>query len=258
MTPKITFFEQVGTGFSAYGKAFRLLVEKGLWKFLFFPLLILVVMVLGGYSFAGYLADLVRTQVFSWVGIQESSTGWLHFFSGIFQFLLGFAIRIALYFIFSSVAKFVLLIVFSPVMGYLSEKTEELLTGRQFPFRPGLFAKNVVRGIAIALRNLFLQTAISVICFFLCFVPVIGWFAPILLLVFGYYFYGFSLIDYVHERWAMSRTASISRIRELKYLSLTLGFVFALLFAVPYLGIIFAPVLAPIAASVAVLAVKNR
>lgn len=252
MAAKKSFSEQVGAGFAAHGTALIFLFEKGLWKFLFFPLLLLLLMLIGGNALAQRLTDILGTYLFEWLGIGQDNSGWMHYFTGIFQWILGLGIRILMYFVFSYVAKFLLLVLLSPVMAYLSERTEELLSGTKQAVDWGLFLKNCLRGIVIATRNLVIQLLVSCLCFICCFIPVVGWFAPIFLLLSGYYFIGFSMMDYVYERRGFGIRQSALETRKNKWLAITLGFVFSVLFVIPYIGIIFAPILAPIAAAIAV------
>ena len=88
----------------------------------------------------------------------------------------------------------------APVMAYLSEKTEQILTGKAFPFNLGQFMKDVFRGIVMALRNLVIELFLTACLLLLAFVPVIGISSTFLIFLVESYFLGFSMLDYYYER----------------------------------------------------------
>jgi CysZ protein len=144
------------------------------------------------------------------------------------------------------------------MMSILSERTEEIITGVKVPFDFSLFMKNVLRGVGIAIRNTFIQVFIIVGCFLICWIPVLGWISPIFLLITSYYFYGFSMIDYVNERRSLNMRESIRYVRKFRTLSIANGFVFSIIFAIPFVGVMLASVLAPVAACIAMLELENK
>jgi CysZ protein len=107
--------------------------------------------------------------------------------------------------------------------------------------------------VLIALRNMLMQTFIIFACLCICWIPLIGWLSPLVVLVTGYYFYGFSMMDYVNERRQLGVRKSVAVIRNNRAGAITNGFIFSVVFALPVVGLIFAPVLAPVAACIAML-----
>ena len=97
--------------------------------------------------------------------------------SGILSFLFmmgGIMVQVLLVFFYFSFFKFFFLIVGSPVFAYLSEKTESIIEGRDFPFSFKQLLKDIIRGIKLALRNLLWQTVYTVSILLLSFVPLVG------------------------------------------------------------------------------------
>src|SRR5690606_4541670 len=117
--------------------------------------------------------------------------------SGILSFLFmmgGIMVQVLLVFFYFSFFKFFFLIVGSPVFAYLSEKTESILEGRDFPFSFKQLLKDIIRGIRLALRNLLWQTVYTVSILILSFIPIIGWISPLISLFVECYYYGFSMV----------------------------------------------------------------
>lgn len=149
-----------------------------------------------------------------------------------------------------SLFKYLWLILGSPVFAYISEKTESIIEGTDFPFSWTQLWKDALRGIRIALRNMLWQTVYTIAIFILSFIPVIGWAAPILALFIECYYYGFSMLDYSCERHRMMPQESIRFIGRHKGLAIGNGIVFYLMHLVPVLGWMFAPTYAVVSATI--------
>ena len=99
--------------------------------------------------------------------------------------------------------KYLVVGILSPLLTYVSEKTETILTGTTTPFSLVQFIKDIKRALVILVRNFMWNYAYIVIIFIFCF---IFWKdtakSPFVFLVFfiDAYYYGFSFLDYVIER----------------------------------------------------------
>ena len=135
------------------------------------------------------------------------------------------------------------LIVLSPILTYLSEKTEEIIMGRKNPFDVIQLTRDVIRAIVIVIRNMCIQIVWIIIFFILSFIPIVGWVVSFFgNIIVSSYFYGFSFMDYTNERNKFSISESVSNIRENKGLSIGLGFVFLICFSIPLIGAIVASI----------------
>ena len=158
-------------------------------------------------------------------------------------------IVVVLFLFYFSLFKFLFLIIGSPVFAYLSERTESILEGREFPFSfPQLF-KDMWRGVKIALRNLLWQTVYVLTILILSFIPVIGWIAPLVALFTECYYFGFSMLDYSSERNRLSTNQSIDFIGRHKGLAIGNGLVFYVMHLLPVIGWLVAPTYAVVAAT---------
>ena len=167
-----------------------------------------------------------------------------------FLFIFGqLILQLILLFVYFSWFKYLFLIIGSPVFAYISERTEAIIDGKEYPFDLKQFGKDIIRGIAIAIRNMLWQTVYMVSIFILAFIPLIGWATPVLVLFVESYYFGFSMLDYNSERRKLSASQSIDFIGKHKGLAIGNGMVFYLMHWLPIIGWILAPTYAVIAAT---------
>ena len=139
----------------------------------------------------------------------------------------------------------------APVMAYLSERVETIITGKKYAFNLQQFISDVIRGIALAIRNLLIEFVILFLLFILSNVPIIGWVTPILLLIVECYFFGFAMLDYSNERKRLTIKESTSLIYKHKGLAIGNGMAFYLLMLVPVIGLMIGPSYGVVAATIA-------
>jgi CysZ protein len=255
---KTTFWQQVGIGIKSYIDALSFVFNKGLWIYFLYPLLLTVVMFYLSFSLAGILSSELEQWLKNFLGLNGETDGWLSYLTGFLSFFLAIALKIVFFFVYSTFSKYIILILMSPAMALLSERTEEILTGRKYKFNAAQFLNDVLRGIVIALRNMFIEFSFIFLCLFVACIPFIGWLTPVFLAVVSFYYYGFSMIDYCSERKRLSIRQSVSYIRSNKGLAMGNGFIFSFLFNIPFVGVIVAPVLASVAASIAVVEIDKN
>jgi len=167
-----------------------------------------------------------------------------------FVFIFGqLILHLILMFFYFSLFKYIFLIIGSPVFAYLSEKTDALIEGKEFPFELRQFFKDIFRGIGIALRNTLWQTVYTISILLISLIPVLGWATPVLALFVECYYFGFSMLDYSSERNKLSIVESIDFIGHHKGLAIGNGVVFYLMHGLPIVGWILAPSYAVVAAT---------
>lgn len=257
MNKQLSFFGQFGLAIKSYGKAISFVFEKGLWTYFIYTIVIAGLLVFGGFELVHHLSDWLEGLIMSYFST-DSDKGWLSFLGDALHVLLSVGLKILFFFIFSTLSKYILLILMSPIMALLSERTEEIITGKVYPFNMGQFIKDILRGVMIALRNMFIEFGFIFLGFFVVWIPVVGWIFALFLIIISYYFYGFSMIDYVSERRKMGVSQSVSYVRKNKGLAIGNGFIFSLVFAIPFIGGMIAAVIAPVAACIAVMDLESR
>jgi CysZ protein len=171
--------------------------------------------------------------------------------------MIGLVIRLMFAFLYFSLFKYFFLIIGSPVFAYLSEKTQSILEGKEFPFGVLQLMKDAWRGIKLAIRNTIWQTVYVISLLLLSFVPVFGWISPLIAILVESYYYGFSMLDYSCERNKLSPAQSISFISRHKGLAIGNGIVFFLMHAVVIIGWILAPAYAVVAATISLHKIKT-
>jgi CysZ protein len=241
----------------AYLQTHRFIIKHRLWKWILIPGFIYAILFcMGIYLFwisssSAIEFMLVKTGVKEWMEKMQSS--WLSFLLIFGQLIL----HLVLMLFYFSLFKYLFLIIGSPLFAYLSEKTESIMEGKDFPFNLKQMLKDILRGIRLALRNMLWQTVYTVSILILSFIPLLGWVTPLIALLVECYYLGFSMLDYSCERNKLSTSQSIAFIGRHKGLAIGNGIVFYLMHLVPLLGWILAPSYAVIAATISLYNTKN-
>lgn len=256
MEKQLSIWQQFVLGVKSYGQALSFIFNNGLWIYFIYPLIIGIILFFGSFSAAGYISDKLEALILGYIE-PENAEGWLGFLSGALHIFLTIGLKIIFFFIYSTFSKYITLIIMSPIMALLSERTEEIITGKKFPFELSQFVKDILRGIAIALRNMLIEFGFIFLCMLVVWIPIAGWVTPIFLLLISYYFYGFSMMDYSSERHKLNVSESVRYIRKYKGVAIGNGFIFSSLFAFPIIGSMLSTVLAPVAATIAVVELKK-
>ena len=218
----------------------------------------------------GYIP--VDPAVLFYTEITKPGNGWwdtvVYWFQNFAEVIVSVLLYVAFYYIIHKTIKYLVLILMSPVMALLSERTEEILTGRTFPFEWGQFVKDIVRGVRIAIRNFFMET--SMVLGIVILGMLISWLVPfvaflvapaslIATALIGAYYWGFATMDYTNERRRLSVGESVQFIRDNKGIAVGNGLLFYLMISVPVLGTYIGPVFATVMCTVgATLAIHEK
>lgn len=241
--------QEIIIAIQSFLKAHRFISRHRLWKWIWIPGLVYLILFAIGIYFFIRSAHYPINLIFEYTGIKDwmqgVEAGWLKFLILFGQIIL----QVVILLFYFSLFKYFFLIIGSPVFAYLSEKTEAILENKDFPFNLKRFLLDILRGIRIALRNAFWQTMFFIALFMLSFIPVAGWFMPLLTLFIEFYYLGFSMLDYTNERRGRPVRESIEFINRHKGLAIGNGMIFYLMLSIPVLGWIMAPGYAVIAAT---------
>lgn len=249
------FFKDFFTGIGLYGQALQILFTFRFVWFLIFPVVMALLLFLGGNWLVSILGGSFDQWVVPKLVALVEGISWLEWTSSAAGFLIRLMLRLMFFFFFVAFGGYLVLIVMSPVYSWLSERTEVHLTGRKYPFGFGRMLREVMHGILIALRNLLFQGLISIVLLFCSFIPVIGLFSPIALFFVSAYFYGFSFMDYAIERKRLNVKQSVRYVNRNFGIVVGIGTVFTLMLMIPWIKILMCSVvslLAVIAGAVAV------
>jgi CysZ protein len=216
----------------SYGDAHRFIVRHKLWQWILIPGLIYAIMFFTGMYFFGKSCNAAIEYLLQTTGAGEWVKSHAHGLLKILFSVTYFAIWLILMLLFFSLFKYMFLIIGSPVFAYLSEKTEAIIEGKEFPFSFKQLLHDIARGIKIALRNALWQTVYTISIF--------------------------SMLDYSCERNKLSTSQSIAFIGRHKGLAIGNGIVFYLMHMIIFVGWILAPSYAVIAATLSLLKTKEK
>jgi CysZ protein len=241
----------------SYYEAHNFIRKHNLWKWIIIPGIIYMLLFAIGIYFFWVSSGNAVTWLSNTLGLEawlrRLRSDWLNFLF----LMVGMMLRLILVLFYFSLFKYLFLIVGSPVFAYLSEKTESILEGKDFPFSFSQLMKDAWRGCKLAIRNTLWQTVYILLLVFLSFVPLFGWITPLIALFIECYYYGFSMLDYSCERNKLSPAASISFIGRHRGLAIGNGLMFYLMHGVVLIGWILAPAYAVVAATLSVHRIKK-
>jgi CysZ protein len=246
----MTKLNQISLGLRTYGQAINFIFRNKLaWTFMV-PVILSILLLVGGQALITNLVDYLKDLLLNWINFDSGS-----FWNGFLGVLVEVLIRITSFLVFAYLSGYIIIILMSPVLAFISEKTEQIITGKQYAFNINQLIKDMIRGILIALRNLLMEMIFIVLAFFISFIPVIGWFAALVVFFISAYFYGFSFIDYNNERQKLSISESVSVVRKYRWMAIANGSVFSFFLVVPFCGAFvstFVAIVSTVAATIAI------
>ena len=251
-------FKELIISLQSYFDAHKFISKNNLWKWIIVPGFFYAILFAVGLYFFGKTSFgatefiLAKTGLKPW--LDSMKMGWLSWLFIVAQIF----IIIVLFFFYFSLFKYIFLIVASPVFAYLSEKTASILIGKDFPFSTTQLLSDIVRGIRIALRNMLWQTVYLLAIIIFSFIPLVGWVGPIVSFFLECYYFGFSMLDYSSERNKLSTSQSIALIGRHKGLAIGNGIGFYFMHLLPFIGWLFAPSYAVVAATLSLHKAKQK
>lgn len=244
--------KEIVIAIDAYFRAHKFISRHRLWRWIIIPGILYTVLFVSGMYFFVVSSNGAVSYLFEFIGINR----WLEQQkSGLLSFIVmmgGIMVRLILVFLYFSFFKYLFLIAGSPLFAYLSEKTEAILEGKDFPFSFRQLLKDIVRGITLALRNIFWQSVYTISVLILSFFPVIGWITPVIALFIECYYYGFSMLDYSCERHKLSPAQSVTFVGSHRGLAIGNGLLFFMMHFIPVIGWVLAPAYAVVAATLSI------
>lgn len=247
----MNFFKQLSIGIRSYKTAHDFIKHHKLWLYVFLPgiinLLLFALVTFVAWHYSNSFTDWLYLKM----GINPSADGGL--WKTILNFFLVFIIRAAVIAAYLYMYKYIVLILLSPVLAFLSEKVEFLATGKSYYTGMGQIFKDIFRGVIIAIRNSFLELLVLLLLFFIAYIPMIGLITPILAFMVQTYFYGFSMLDYSLERKRMGVKETNKIIFKYKGIAVANGVLFYLFLLVPLAGLLVAPTYSVVAGTIAMI-----
>jgi len=248
------------TGFRSFFKAIPFVFTNKLWWILLIPLVLNIVLYFSGFAFMDYLGNISGGYINDWLS-GKGDSAFMEKLPGILSWIAKFLIQVLFFFVFAYFSGYIILIILSPLFAWLSERTDQILNNTDYPFEWGQFIKDIWRGIAIAVRNLFYEIGVTILVIIATFIPVLnlisGPIAAIFLFIVSSYFYGFSYMDYTCERKRLKVKESIQLMRKYKGMAIANGTLFSLTLLIPFCGIMLSGFIAIFATVGATLAMNE-
>lgn len=254
----MSFWSDFGRGVTSHGTAIKFVAKHKMWAYFVVPLILSVILVAVGFFSIWSIGDGVRDLFMEYVSpytesSNEDDSAILSFLAWLLGSILGFIFKIILILLVLKFLRYAILIIISPVLALASERVDEIMSGKEYPFEFGQFIKDVFRGIAVSLRNMLFETLIFLGVLLISWIPVVNLAGTAFLMLIGWYFLGFNMMDYTHERRRMSISQGKHFTRRHKGMAMGNGMVYTILLYIPFLGFTIAPVLSVIAATIATL-----
>jgi len=245
------YFKQFTSSISAFIKSFGLFFKYGLWWYLIFPLIFTIFLsaIASTYTdmFSAYLEAKTNSIFQEYLSTENTVLSYLN---RAVVWLIKLTLKLSLAIAMLFYAKYVVLLLLSPVLSMLSFSFAKKHFLSDEPNSVSLFIKQIFRALIVIIRNIFLQSILMIISFSLVYIfPPLIIIQPILFTVIALYFYGYTFIDFVLERKNLSPKATDIYVFKNFGVAIGIGLCFSILFKIPFIGIIFAPILATVAAT---------
>ncbi len=222
--------KEINFTFNNYMKAFKFIEQNKLKKFYLIPGIINIILITLFYFLSRFIGGTLIEFTSKLLGGDLNS---------FIQFILKFIIYLTIFAIYYLVYKTLILIILSPFLSYISERTESILTGKEFNFS---FKENLYfmkRGIVVTVKSFLREFVMTCIILLLFFIPLVNAAIPVLLFMVQSYYIGFSFIDYTLERHDFQTGTDL--IRKNPIFFMINGGLFTILLFIPLIGIFIAP-----------------
>lgn len=212
-------------GLKSHVDALKFIFKHKFWIYFIFP----AILFMGIYYIGFYFKNL--TNLYNApedAGLFLSL--WYFFIQGVFLLLS---------YMFLNFIRYIIIILMSPLLSIVSERTEKILTGNTYKFNLVQLIKDVKRAINLSVRNLLWELIMGFICILVLFLSsifidysdgVYSFLRSLLLTIVAFYYYGFGFMDYIMERLRLDIKESIVFVRKHKGFAIALGAIFTPLF----------------------------
>ncbi len=235
----IQWFKDFFLGIVSYFKAGEMIFKHNLWYYFIFPTIFLIFILLE----RDVLLEQIRNERFDTLPEENWD----------FQVLI-ISLKAIGFFLLKYLYQNIVLILSVPFLAMLSVSIERKLTGNKYPFSLKQLLKDIRRGANVAVTNMIIQMLFIAGWYLIMLIfPVVKPATDIVVFCLGFYFYGFSFMDYTNERRRLNLEESMRFIRNHSGMAIAIGGIFACIFKfIPFAGVVIAPVMGVAAATFAV------
>lgn len=191
------------------------------------------------YLLSGYIGDWIFNKINTIFNVQN--------YVGLFRWFIIFIIRTIMVAIEYFFFKTILLGILAPFFSYISEKIENYQDGTEYRFTLRENINFILRGLKIASKSFLKEMIYTFIVILFGFIPIVNLIVPILIFLIQSYFISYNFVDYTLERHKFSAKESADFMRENRVAFTFGGAIFTLIYFIPLMGIIVAPIITIVA-----------
>jgi len=220
------FFKEFIIGLRSCWQGIRFIFEHRFYWYFFIPALLML--------FIYYLGNII---------LRSEIEADLSNMNGIVWYFIHVIINISIAILLMKFAKYIVVIVLSPLLSHVSQRCKKHLSDAQSHERSHILIidykqiiKDAKRGVRLAFRNILWEYFFFII---ILIVAYIFWDEPrqsplfYITFLIGFYYYGFSFLDYECERRKMDEQESIHYVRSHRGLAMSIGMIYSVLILVP-------------------------
>src|SRR3989304_5291616 len=132
----MTTGKQLELGFRTYFSAIGFIFSKGLWWAFIFPIILNLLLFIGGYELISSFTTSIQDWILDLVGLNGNDFFLSDVLTGFLSGVIWVLMKVTFFFLFAYWGGYITLILLSPLFAYLSERTEEIISGKKYPFNP--------------------------------------------------------------------------------------------------------------------------
>ena len=241
------FLKEFSQSTLAYYEAFQFVKNHKLKGFVlsaaFFNLFAFVFVGVFAWIYTGKLIDLI----YATFSFPDDWQEWGDFL----QILTAIFIRILLISLYINLYKYIILLIFAPVLAVLSERTQNILNQQKKSINLIRLVSEIGRGMIMGMILIMLNVVVYVILILASItIPFLAPAFVVLIFLVESFFFGASMLDYRNEYFQLGVKSSLQKIFQHKGLVLGNGLALNLFILIPIVGVLFAPSFALIAAGI--------
>lgn len=245
----MNFIEDFTEGVNSFKQAHTFIWKNGLWYYLILPGIINLIIFATTFMVMWTWADSLSESIVNFIDSRVFALSIVEWLKNVALLFFSLLLKVLFVVAYMAIYKYVVLIIMSPVLALLSERTEEILTGKISAFNILHFLKDLLRGILISLRNLAIELILYLILLIISFIPIVNIPVPVIMFCISSYYTGFGMMDYYNERKRMTMRQSVLLLRYHKWKAVANGAGFYAILAIPIVGWLIAPAYAIVAAT---------
>ncbi|MCT4646332.1 MAG: hypothetical protein N4A74_15195, partial [Carboxylicivirga sp.] len=148
-------------GLKTYSQATSFMFRNKLGWYFIFPVIFNILLFIAGFWSVSTFTDGIITSINELINLESWNFWGSGFLIALIKGFVWLVLRILFFIIYAYIGGYIIIILLSPVYAFLSEKTEEIISGKIIPFNITQFSKDIIRGVLLALRNMAVEIGLT-------------------------------------------------------------------------------------------------